>query len=61
MERALACLNLVLVVDDFEDAGAELGAHLAQDSVGLKALDYEVFQFVHSFDIINKFEFKYQH
>ena len=37
--RALAFLDLVLVVDDFEDARAELGTELSEDAVGFKGLD----------------------
>ena len=42
VEGALALLDLVLIVDHFEDAGAELGSDLAQDTIGLQRLDHQV-------------------
>lgn len=47
MERTFLLLHLVLVVNDFKDTGAELGPHLAEDTISFEALDHEVFQFVH--------------
>jgi hypothetical protein len=34
VERASLLLHLVLVVYDFKNAGSELGANLAKDSIG---------------------------
>lgn len=47
VETRLALLNLLLVVDDLKDAGAQLSSQLAQNAVGLQGLDHKVLQLVH--------------
>lgn len=47
MKVRLALLDLILVVDDLENTGAQLCAKLAKDAVGLKGLNHKVFQLVH--------------
>ena len=49
MEGWLALLDLVLIIDDIENAGAKLGSDLTQDSIGFQTLNYQIFQFVHDF------------
>ena len=47
VERALLLLNLILVVDCLENAGAKLGSHLSKYTVCLQRLDDHVLKFVH--------------
>ena len=47
VEGALLLLDLVLVVDGLEDAGAQLGTHLSEHTVGFERLDDKIFEIVH--------------
>ena len=40
VEGGLSFLDLLLIINDFEDTGSELGSQLAQDTVGLECLNY---------------------
>lgn len=55
MEAGLSLFDLLLVINDLEDAGSELRAKLSQDAVGLEGLNHKVLQLVHCFIFVRSF------